>query len=88
MLKSNLCNYSDGYILASRTIAVPNTGTQAAPIIEKKIKNCAPFNNCTSEVKNTNIRNAEDFDVVMPICNLTEYSDNYSNPSGSFMATQ
>ena len=36
-----------------------------------------------AEKNNTQIDNAEDIDVVMPMYNLTEYSDNYSKASGS-----
>ena len=37
MLKSNLCDYSDAYILASRTITVSNTETAAAQNNRKNI---------------------------------------------------
>ena len=41
-------------------------------------KNCAPFTNCISEINNTQIDNAKDIDIVMPMYNLIEYSDNYA----------
>ena len=47
-----MCDYSDAYILVSRTIAVPNTGTAAALKNRKKYsnKNCAPFSDgCIGE---------------------------------------
>ena len=46
-------------------------------------KNCAPFTNCISEIKNTQVDNAKDIDIVMPMYNLIEYSNNYSKTSGS-----
>ena len=46
-------------------------------------KNCASFTNCISKINNTQIDNAEYIDIVMPMCNLIEYSDNYSKISGS-----
>ena len=46
-------------------------------------KNCAPFTKCISEINNTQIDNAKDFDIVMPMYNLIKYSDNYSKTSGS-----
>ena len=46
-------------------------------------KNCAPFINFKSEINNTEIDNAKDIDIVMPMYNLIEYSDNYSKTSGS-----
>ena len=46
-------------------------------------ENCAPFTNCVSEINNTQIDNAKDIDIVMPMYNLIEYSDNYSKTYGS-----
>ena len=46
-------------------------------------KNCAPFINCKTEINNTEIDNAKDIDIVMPMYNLIEYSYNYSKTSGS-----
>ena len=87
MLKSNLCDYSDAYILVKGTITVNNTVAQgvAANNTNKKVtfKTCAPFTNCTSEINNTQIDNAKDIDIVMPMYNLIEYSDNYAKTAGS-----
>ena len=87
MLKSSLCDYSDAYILAKGTITVNNTAAQgaAANNTNKKVifKNCDPFTNCISEINNTQIDNAKDIDIVMPMCNLIEYSDNYAKTTGS-----
>ena len=44
-------------------------------------KNCAPFSDCISETNNTQINNAKYIDVVMPMYNLIEYSDIYSETS-------
>ena len=46
-------------------------------------KSCAPFIDCKSKIKSTEIDNAKDIDIVMPIYNLIEYSNNYSETSGS-----
>ena len=88
MLKSSLCDYSDAYILIKGNITVNNTaaaGGVAANDINKKLifKNCAPFTSCISKINNTQIDNAEYIDIVMPMYNLIEYSDNYSKTSGS-----
>ena len=87
MLKSSLCDYSDAYILVKGTITVNNTAAQgaAANNTNKKVifKNCAPFTNCISELNNTQIDNAKDIDIVMPMYNLIEYSDNYAKTTGS-----
>ena len=87
MLKSSLCDYSDAYILVKGTISVNNTAAQGAASnnTNKKVifKNCAPFTNCISEINNTQIDNAKDIDIVMPMYNLIEYSDNYVKTTGS-----
>ena len=86
MLRSSLCGYSDAYILVKGTITVNNTAAQgaAANNTNKKVifKNCAPFTNCISEINNTQIDNAKDIDIVMPMYNLIEYSDNYAKTTG------
>ena len=87
MLRSSLCDYSDAYILVKGNIKVNNTAADgaAASNTGKKVifKNCAPFTNCISKINNTQIDNAEYTDIVMPMYNLIEYSDNYLKTSGS-----
>ena len=87
MLKSSLCDYSDAYILFKGTISVNNTAAAGAAVnnTNKKVifKNCAPFTNCTNEVNNTQVDNAKDIDIVIPMYNLIEYSDNYAKTTGS-----
>ena len=87
MLKSSLCDYSDAYILVKGNISVTNTAAAGAGAnnINRKVifKNCAPFTNCISEINNTQIDNAKDIDIVMPMYNLIEYSDNYAKTTGS-----
>ena len=86
-----MCGYSDVYILVLRTINVNNTAAAAAAApaaannTNKKVlfKNWAPFTICISEINNTQVENAKGIDIVMPIYNLIEYSDNYSKTSGS-----
>ena len=50
---------------------------------EVVFKNCALFTNCISEINNTQIDNTKYIDVIMPMYNLIEYSNNYSETSGS-----
>ena len=89
MAQSSLCGYSDRYILFKGTIAITGEGADAAArqadVRNKGVifKNCAPFINCKSEINNTEIDNAKDIDILMPMYNLIEYSDNYSKTSGS-----
>ena len=66
------------------TISV--TGANNANKINKQLtfKNTAPFRSCVSKINNTFAENLEDLDIVMPMYNLLEYSDNYSMTSGSY----
>ena len=85
MLKSRLCVYSDTYIPVSGATKIPNKVTAAAPNNRNNvIKNCAPFNDCISEINNTRIDNPKDIDVIRPMFNLIEYRDNYSKSTGTF----
>ena len=87
MLKSSLCDYGDAYILVKGTITVNNAAAADADAnnTSKKVifKNCAPFTNYISEINNTQVDNAKDLDIVMPMYNLIKYSDNYSKTSGN-----
>ena len=84
MIWSNLCDYSDAYLPVSGTITI--TGAEADDTAKQTneinkgviFKNCASFTGCVSEINNTQIHNAKDIDIVMPIYNLIEYSDNCS----------
>ena len=89
MLRSNLCDYADAYILVKGTITITGAGDDdAAKRLDERnkgviFKNCAPFTKCISRINNTDIDNAQDIDIVIPMFNLIEHSDNYSNTSGS-----
>ena len=89
MLRSNLCDYADAYILVKGTITITGAGADAdAKRVDERekgvtFKNCAPFIKCISRINNTDIDTALDIDIVMPMYNLIEYSDNYSKTSGS-----
>ena len=89
MLKSSLCGYSDAYILAKGKVTITGAGDDAAArqVDEREkgvaFKNCAPFTNCISEINNTQIDNCKDIDIIIPLYNLLEYSNNYAKASGS-----
>ena len=90
MLRSNLCDYADAYILVEGSITITGAGDVMLMVkrldeINKGVifKNCAPFTKCISRINNTDIDNAQDINTVMPMYNLIEYSDNYSKTSGS-----
>ena len=82
MLRSNLCDYVDAYILVKGTIAITGAGDDdAAKRLDEQnkgvtFKNCAPFTKCISSINNTDRDNAQDVDIAMPMYNLIEYSDN------------
>ena len=83
MLGSNLCDYADAYILVKGTITITGAGDDDAANKGVIFKNCAPFTTCITRINGTEIDNAQEIDIVMPMCNLIEYSDNYSKISGS-----
>ena len=86
MLKSSLCYYSDAHIPVKGNITLNNIAGAgaAANNTNKKVifKNCAPFTSCIDKINNEQIDNTEYIDIVMPMYNLIEYSDNYSKTSG------
>ena len=87
MLRSSLCDYADAYILVKGTITITGAGDDAAARRADErnksliFKNCASFTKCISKISNTEIDNAQDIDIVMPMYNLIEYSNNYSKTS-------
>ena len=89
MLKPSLRDYSDAYILVKGRITIMGARADAlARQTDERDKgvafeNCAPFTNCISEINNTQVDNAKDIDIVMPMYNLIEYSNNYAKTSGS-----
>ena len=87
VLRSSSCDYSNSYLLVKRTITIRNTATQGAEnnaANKNKVifKNCVPFTNCISRITNTQVDNALDSDVVIPMYNVIEYSNNYSKRFG------
>ena len=90
MLRSNLCDYSDAYILVKGTITVRALGVNnnANNIRDKRnrpviLKNNVPFVSCITRIKGELIEDADDLDIVMPMYNLLEYSKNYRKTIGS-----
>ena len=83
MLRSNLCDYSDVYIVVKGTITITDPNNDAYDK-EFTLKNNAPFVSCILRINNTLIDNSEDLDIVMPMYNLLEYSKNYKKTTGRF----
>ena len=78
ILKSNLCDYNDVYILVKSDITIA-----AAPAEPVGFKNCSPFTKCITKIDGTTLDDAEDLDLVMSMYNLIEYSSNYSEITAS-----
>ena len=78
MIKANLCDYSDAYILVIGNIQNKPANSIVA------FKNCAPFRTCNVNINEEYVEKTEYLDIVMPMYNLLEYSDNYENTTGSF----
>ena len=90
MLRSHLCDYSDGYILVEGTIIVtaPGDNNNVNNIRDKRnrpliSKNNAPFVSCITRINGELIEDADELDIVIPIYNLLEYSKNYRKTIGS-----
>ena len=87
VLRSELCDYSDVYIIVKGDITLIKTYGRGIINIRNRVlafKNNAPFTNCISKINNILIVNAEDLDIAMPMYNLLEYSENYRETTGSF----
>ena len=83
MLRSDLCDYADAYVLIEGKIRVLGNhprDRQNRPVI---LKNNAPFISCITRINDELIEDADDLDVVMPMYNLLEYSKNYRKTIGS-----
>ena len=76
-IKSSLCDYSNAFILVNTGGNNENNNTHVA------FKNCAPFSTCKTEINDVFIDEANRIYIAMPMYNLIEYSDNYSDKSGS-----
>ena len=79
VLKPILCDYAEAYILVDCTIR----GTGGNNTTRLSLKNCAPFTKCNLEINEEHVDTAENLDIVMPMYNLIEYSDNYQDSSAT-----
>ena len=79
VLKPNLCDYSEAYILVDGTIRAAN----ALNTTRLALQNCAPFSKCNLEINDEHVDTAENLAIVMPMYNLIEYSDNYQDSSAT-----
>ena len=79
VLKPNLCDYAEAYILVDGTIRA----SEAVNATRLALKNCAPFTKCNLEINDEHVDTAENLDIVMPMYNLIEYSDNHQDSSAT-----
>ena len=77
VIKTNLCDYSDAYILVTGDIKV----TGIAGDTNVAFKNCAPFTRRVTHKNDEHVETAKNLDIIMPMYNLIEYSDNYADSS-------
>ena len=89
IVKLNLKLQCDGQVFYYSEVLVGGTITVAEvaagggnSCVELVFKNYTPFTNCISKINNTTTDNAKYIDVVMPMYNLIEHSNNYSKISG------
>ena len=79
VIKSNLCDYSDAYILVTGNITA--IGGDANTRVAFKI--CAPFTKCITHINDEHVDNADNLDIIIPMYNLIEYNENFSDTSES-----
>ena len=87
MLRSDLYDYSDAYIVVKGDIILTKAIKRRPIDIRNRFlafKKSAPFTNCISKINNVLVENTEDLDIVTPMYNLLEYSKNYRKTTGSF----
>ena len=82
MLRSDLSDYSDAYIVVKGNMTVTNPDNTKRNN-EVAFENNAPFINCISKINDEKIDNAEDLDVLMLMYNLLEYNKNYRKTTGN-----
>ena len=83
MLRSDLCDFSDAYIVVEGTITFEGDNDASKQNKSLVFKNNVPFVNCISNINGVKIDNVEDLDVIIPMYNLLEYSKNYRKTTGS-----
>ena len=83
ILKPNLYDYAEAYILFDGIIRAVAANAAGAAAVRLALKNCAPFTKCNLEINDKHIDTAENLDIVMPMYNLIEYSNNYQDSSAT-----
>ena len=72
-----------GNIAVKRRNAADTDDIVLGAITQVVFNNCAPFKDCRTEINGTFVDHADFINITMPMYNLIDYSDNYSDTSGS-----
>ena len=74
MLRSDLCNFSDVYIVVKGDITLTKAAFDFIDVRNRFLafKNNAPFTNYICKINNALIDNAQDLYIIMPMYNLLE----------------
>ena len=79
VIKPNLCDFSDAYILVTGDIKVADVAANTNVVF----KSFAPFTRCVTHINDEHVETAKNLDIILSMYNLLEYSDNYVDSSGS-----
>ena len=79
VIKPNLCDYSDAYILVTGDIKLADVAANT----NVAFKNCSLFTGCVTHMNDEHVETADNLDIITPVYNLIEHSDNYADSSGS-----
>ena len=91
-IESSPCDYSDAYIWVTGDTAVKrkNAADTAdialGAITQVAFKNYALFEKYSTEIGGSIVDEANFINISMPMYNLIEYSNNYSDTSGSLLS--
>ena len=77
VIKPNLCDYSDAYILATGDTKIVDIAADT----NVAFKNCAPSTRRATHISDEHVETAENLDIIMPMYHEIEYSDNYADSS-------
>ena len=81
VIKPNLCDYAEAYILVDGTIRAAAADVDVNTRLA--LKNCAPFTKCNLEINDEHADTAKNLEITIPMYNLIEYSDNYQDSSAT-----
>ena len=84
VIKPNLCDFSDAYVLVTRNIAVVNGNNNTSVCF----KNCSPFTRCVTHLNDEHVEMSENLYLIINLYNLIGYSDNYEQSSDLYGNTK